>query len=79
MLELEDVTFRRGDRDIISRISLSVGAGEHWPLLGANGAGKSTLMGLCGATAHPSYGTVGFWANAWDEWNCRPCAALSVT
>ncbi|MBT2515621.1 ABC transporter ATP-binding protein [Arthrobacter sp. ISL-30] len=58
VLELEDVTFRRGDRDIISRISLSVGAGEHWALLGANGAGKSTLMALCGAIAHPSSGTV---------------------
>lgn len=58
VLELEDVTFRRGDRDIISRISLSVQAGEHWALLGANGAGKSTLMGLCGAVAHPSSGTV---------------------
>jgi iron complex transport system ATP-binding protein len=58
VLELEDVTFRRGDKDIISRISLSVGAGEHWALLGANGAGKSTLMGLCGAIAHPSSGSV---------------------
>ncbi|MFF1880148.1 ABC transporter ATP-binding protein [Pseudarthrobacter sp. NPDC058196] len=58
VLELEDVSFRRGDRDIIRRISLSVGAGEHWALLGANGAGKSTLMGLCGAITHPTSGTV---------------------
>jgi iron complex transport system ATP-binding protein len=58
VLELDDVTLRRGDRDIISRISLSVGTGEHWALLGPNGAGKSTLMGLCGAIAHPSSGTV---------------------
>jgi iron complex transport system ATP-binding protein len=58
VLELEDVSFRRGDRDIIRRISLSVGAGEHWALLGANGAGKSTLMGLCGAITHPSSGKV---------------------
>jgi iron complex transport system ATP-binding protein len=58
VLELKDVSFRRGDKEIISGISLSVGVGEHWALLGANGAGKSTLMGLCGAVAHPSSGTV---------------------
>lgn len=58
VLELEDVTLRRGDREIVKGVSLSVGAGEHWALLGANGAGKSTLMGLCGAVTHPSSGTV---------------------
>jgi iron complex transport system ATP-binding protein len=58
VLELEDVTFRRGDREIISGVSLCVREGEHWALLGANGAGKSTLMGLCGAVTHPSSGSV---------------------
>ncbi|MFF2030427.1 ABC transporter ATP-binding protein [Arthrobacter sp. NPDC058192] len=58
VVELEDVTFRRGDKEIISGVSMSVRAGEHWALLGANGAGKSTLMGLCGAVTHPSSGTV---------------------
>lgn len=58
VLELDDVSFRRDGRDIISGITLSVKAGEHWALLGANGAGKSTLMGLCGAVNHPSSGTV---------------------
>lgn len=58
VLELDDVSFRRDGRDIISGISLSVKAGEHWALLGANGAGKSTLMGLCGAVNHPSSGSI---------------------
>jgi len=58
VLELDDVSFRRDGREIISGISLSVKAGEHWALLGANGAGKSTLMALCGAVNHPSSGTV---------------------
>lgn len=58
VLELEKVTFRRENRDLIRGVSLSVRAGEHWALLGANGAGKSTLMGLCGAITHPSSGTV---------------------
>ena len=58
LLELEDVTFRRENKEIIRGVSLTVRAGEHWALLGANGAGKSTLMRLCGAVAHPSSGTV---------------------
>lgn len=58
LLELEAVTFRRENKEIIRGVSLTVRAGEHWALLGANGAGKSTLMGLCGAVAHPSSGTV---------------------
>lgn len=58
VLELDHVTFRREGKEIIAGVSLSVASGEHWALLGANGAGKSTLMGLCGAMAHPSSGTV---------------------
>lgn len=58
VLELDDVAFRRENKEIISGVSLSVRAGEHWALLGANGAGKSTLIGLCGAVSHASSGTV---------------------
>lgn len=58
VLELRDVSFRRSGKTIIDNISLSVARGEHWAILGMNGAGKSTLMGLCGATTHPTSGTV---------------------
>ncbi|GAA0725177.1 ATP-binding cassette domain-containing protein [Dactylosporangium roseum] len=58
VLELQDVTFRRGDKEILHGISFAVGAGEHWALLGPNGAGKSTVLGFCGAVTHPTSGTV---------------------
>ena len=58
VLELDNVTFRRENKEIIPGLSLFVRVGEHWALLGANGAGKSTLMSLCRAIAHPSSGTV---------------------
>ncbi len=57
VLVLDDVTFVRGDT-ILDGVDLRVAAGEHWALLGPNGAGKSTILGLCGATAHPTTGTV---------------------
>ncbi|MFG7940527.1 MULTISPECIES: ABC transporter ATP-binding protein [Streptomyces] len=57
---LEGVGVRRitTDQVILDDISWSVGAGEHWALLGANGAGKTTLLKLLGATMHPTTGSV---------------------
>ncbi|WP_029287342.1 ABC transporter ATP-binding protein [Cellulomonas sp. HZM] len=58
VLELRDVTFRRGSTQILDGIDLTVRSGEHWALLGPNGAGKSTILGFCGAVTHPTSGTV---------------------
>ncbi|MCK2215938.1 ATP-binding cassette domain-containing protein [Actinomadura sp. ATCC 31491] len=58
VLRAEGVDFVRAGRHLLSGISLTVGAGEHWALLGANGAGKSTLLGLLGAVNHPTRGLV---------------------
>ena len=58
VLDLDRVTFRRGDKEILHGVSFAVGAGEHWALLGPNGAGKSTILGFCGAVTHPTSGTV---------------------
>lgn len=58
VIELTDVTFRRGDRTILDSVSFTVRAGEHWALIGPNGAGKSTVLGFCGAVIHPTSGTV---------------------
>ncbi|WSC96792.1 ATP-binding cassette domain-containing protein [Streptomyces sp. NBC_01754] len=53
-----EVDLVRDGQAILSKVSLTVRAGEHWALLGANGAGKSTLLGLLGALTHPTRGTV---------------------
>ncbi|MGW1816692.1 ABC transporter ATP-binding protein [Streptomyces sp. NPDC002125] len=58
VLRVRDVDIVRDGRPILSEVSLTVRAGEHWALLGANGAGKSTLLGLLGALTHPTRGTV---------------------
>jgi iron complex transport system ATP-binding protein len=58
VIELTDVTFRRGGRTILDAVSFAVRPGEHWALIGPNGAGKSTILGFCGAQTHPTSGTV---------------------
>jgi Fe-S cluster assembly ATP-binding protein len=52
MLSIQGLTVRRGDKDVLKDVSLSVDAGELVALVGPNGVGKSTLaMTLLG---HPS-------------------------
>lgn len=58
VLELTNVTFRRGKNQILGGISLTVGTGEHWALLGPNGSGKTTILSFFGARAHPTSGIV---------------------
>ncbi|MEU9605706.1 ATP-binding cassette domain-containing protein [Streptomyces sp. NPDC048057] len=58
VLHVQDVEVVRDGAAILSEVSLTVRAGEHWALLGPNGAGKTTLLALLGALAHPTRGTV---------------------
>ncbi|WP_036925107.1 ABC transporter ATP-binding protein [Acidipropionibacterium thoenii] len=58
VLSLDDVTFRRENKEILHGVSLRVSRGERWVMLGANGAGKSTILGFCGAVTHPTSGIV---------------------
>ncbi|WGX94201.1 ABC transporter ATP-binding protein [Nocardioides sp. L-11A] len=59
VLELAEVTVRRGQSTLLDRVSWVVREGERWILLGANGAGKTTLMQIAGAQLHPTSGAVG--------------------
>ncbi|MFV0253922.1 MAG: ABC transporter ATP-binding protein [Beutenbergiaceae bacterium] len=58
VLDLTEVTVRRGSTTILDRVTWSVEEGERWVVLGANGAGKTTLMQLASARMHPTSGTV---------------------
>lgn len=57
-VRLQEVTFRRGETQILRPVNLEIQRGEHWALLGPNGAGKTTILGFCGAQVHPTSGTV---------------------
>lgn len=57
-LVLEDAEVTIGGRRVLGPLSLSVGAGECWVLLGPNGSGKTTLLSMAGARRQPSAGRV---------------------
>jgi len=58
VLAARDVDLVRDGRELLSGVSVTVRAGEHWAVLGPNGAGKSTLLRILATYAHPSRGHV---------------------
>ena len=75
VIELVDVTIKRGDNTLLDNVSWTVLDGERWVLLGANGAGKTTLLQVAGAQIHPSVGMVGILGEvlgAVDVFDLRP-------
>ena len=53
MLEVQGVSARYGEAQVLWDVSLRVGAGEVVTLVGRNGAGKTTLL-RCAIGLHPS-------------------------
>ncbi|MCL8025821.1 ABC transporter ATP-binding protein [Nocardioides bruguierae] len=56
VLDLVDVTVRRGNNLLLDRVSWTVEAEERWVVLGPNGAGKTTLISVCSTQMHPTSG-----------------------
>ena len=58
VLELRDVSVRRGERTILGPITFAIRPHERWAVLGPNGAGKSTLLQILATRNFPSAGSV---------------------
>lgn len=57
-LHIRDLTVARGNRDVVSGVSIEVPPGEVTALLGPNGAGKSSLVLAVGGVLRARGGTV---------------------
>lgn len=56
VLQLQDVTIRRGGTTILDSVSWSVEDGQRWVILGPNGAGKTTMLQIASGRMHPTSG-----------------------
>jgi ABC-2 type transport system ATP-binding protein len=72
LVVVESVTKRYGETLAVDGVSLRVGAGEVYALLGANGAGKSTLIRMMTGLSEPDSGSV---TVCGEEMARRPLAA----
>ncbi|WP_250444997.1 ABC transporter ATP-binding protein [Actinotalea sp. C106] len=75
VLDLQDVSIRRGPKTILDSVSWTVQEGERWVVLGRNGAGKTTLLQIASGRMHPSAGTahvLGERLGAVDVFELRP-------
>jgi iron complex transport system ATP-binding protein len=57
VLELRDISVRRGDRTILGPLTFAIRPGERWVVLGPNGAGKSTLLQILATRVFPTTGS----------------------
>lgn len=60
-VELKNVSFKRGDRDIFKNIDVCIPRGKVIGIMGPSGSGKTTLLRLIAAELKPSAGEV--WVN----------------
>jgi phospholipid/cholesterol/gamma-HCH transport system ATP-binding protein len=60
-VELKNLSFKRGDRDIFNDIDIRIPRGKVTGIMGPSGCGKTTLLRLIGAQLRPSKGEV--WVN----------------
>jgi len=60
VLRLEGVTKRFGDRVVLNRVSLEIGAGEYVAIIGDSGIGKSTLLNVIAGLEPVDSGAVVF-------------------
>ena len=58
MIELKDITLRRGAKVLLEGASVSIHAGEKVALVGRNGTGKSTLLALLSGALHEDRGSL---------------------
>ncbi|MGJ3507191.1 ABC transporter ATP-binding protein [Enemella sp. A6] len=80
VVDLAEVTIRRGEAVLLDGIDWSVEEGDRWVVIGPNGAGKTTLLQILAAQMHPTIGVVGLLGEVLgtvDVFELRPRIGMS--
>ncbi|WP_422661015.1 ABC transporter ATP-binding protein [Paenibacillus sp. EC2-1] len=71
MISMQNVCLRRGEQQILKDVSLEMGPGENWVILGRNGSGKTTLLEMMTGYMFPSEGRVEVLGNVYGRCDVR--------
>ena len=66
VIELAEVSVRRGRNTLLDRIDWRVEEDERWVVLGPNGAGKTTFLRMLFGLIRPDAGTLRVFDRSWD-------------
>ncbi|MFD0698284.1 ABC transporter ATP-binding protein [Paenibacillus sp. GCM10027628] len=58
VIRIQQVSYRRGENELLKDIDWQVKKGEHWAILGLNGSGKTTLLNVINGYIWPTSGKV---------------------
>ncbi|WP_018131330.1 ABC transporter ATP-binding protein [Effusibacillus pohliae] len=67
VIEVQDMSWVRGDKQILKHINWQVGAGEHWTIIGLNGSGKTSLLKMVTGYEWPTRGKIRVLGNTYGE------------
>ena len=67
IVELDNISYRRGEKQILRDITWQIAPGQNWALLGANGSGKTTLLKIVTGYDWPTTGSVSVLGNQYGK------------
>lgn len=71
IIRLDNITWRREDKHILSDVSWTISQGEHWALLGLNGSGKTSILNIINGYNWPTTGQVEVLGHKFGEYDLR--------
>lgn len=71
IIDIEQVSWKRDNRYLLSNVNWQVRRNEHWALLGLNGSGKTTLLNIVNGYIWPTSGKVAILGQRFGETDLR--------